>query len=78
MMRLITPGGVFLVLVPLEFEDCLGQLRNESNQVTNERFATTTQWIDFFGAENLVHYEVLGSGTSKDIALIYISKGENN
>lgn len=76
LLALLKPGGAMLVLVPLEFDDCLGQLRQEKNQITNERFATTTEWIDFFGTAHLVHYEVLGNEGSKDIALIYLKKGE--
>ena len=77
LLALLKPRGAMLVLVPLVFEDCLGQLRNESNQITNERFANITEWIDFFGTKNLVHHEILGSGSSRDIALIYVKKGEN-
>lgn len=78
LMKLLKPNGAMLVLVPLEFDDCLCQLKNEPNQITNERFATTTEWVDFFGTAHLVHHEILGSGESKDVALVYVKKGENN
>ena len=77
LLALLKPGGSLLVLVPLVFDDCLGQLRREENQVTNERFAFATEWIDFFGTAHLVYYEVLGNEGSKDIALIYTKKGES-
>jgi SAM-dependent methyltransferase len=76
LLALLKPGGSLLVLVPLVFDDCLGQLRQEENQVTNERFATATEWIDFFGTAHLAHHEILGTGASKDIALVYVKKGD--
>lgn len=76
MMHLLNPGGVLLILVPLEFEDCLGQLRNEPNQVTNERFASMGEWISYFG-ETPTHYETIGDGQSKDVALIYKKENKN-
>lgn len=67
---LLLTSGIMLILVPLEFDDCLYQLRQESNQKTNERFASVSEWIDFFETTP-VHYEILGNGNSRDVALIY-------
>lgn len=73
MFDILKPGGVLLILVPLEFEDCLYQLRQEPNQNTNERFASAEEWIKYFVRQPHFHCQI-----GQDIALIYKKTTEDS
>lgn len=70
LMQCLKRGGMLLITVPLEFEDCLSSLRNEPNQKTNERFMAHSEWLDYFGnqEESSVVLE------SNHVAIIYRRK----
>lgn len=66
---LLKPGGIILVTVPLQFDDCLRYIRDEVVQETNERFGTAEEWLDKFGNRE-EEFFILGEGESRDIGII--------
>lgn len=42
------PGGLIMITIPIETENCLDGILAEKNDMNNERFATAEEWIALF------------------------------
>ena len=63
----LVPGGVIVVLLPLEFEGCMSHIAAEKDNVTNERFASPEEWVSVLGAGEPLTRGIIG----QDSLLIY-------
>lgn len=71
LMRLLKPGGIFLVTAPLQFQNCLFHIMMEPNKKTNERFLHWEEWVAMFGPQQPEEWFRVGDGDSKDMWMIY-------
>lgn len=69
LLTAVKPGGILVILVPLEFEDCFRYIRGETIQKTNERFGTEKEWMDLFGNKHEA-WHVVGNTEMKDLILV--------
>ena len=70
LMDCLKPGGILLVTVPLDFNDCFRYIIAERNQKTNERFASVDEWREYFGIAEEA-FSIIGEGETKHVALVY-------
>lgn len=68
----VKKSGILFLQMPLYYEGVMDSLNQESNQKTNERFASMEEWIELFKPIADIHSRLVYSGiVGQDAVLIY-------